>query len=229
MRLILVGCEYSGTTTLAKAICRWAEREMGAFAGVPEAYKIHDHFKIPHISHPPELNDDEQRQLLSLSPRLKETIQRHNIYYHLPTYSWPQDSIVIGLHIEDKIYGPLYFGYETEGDPRNPIMATRAKFERWIMYAAPDIVLVLVKASPEVILRRLKDNPHHNGVLQEEDVDYVLQRFEEEYEKSEIRNKLTIDTTTATVEESLDEFVRSIRKFLTETDRKRIAKRSTLQ
>ena len=65
MRLILIGCEYAGTTTLANALVRWAEEAMGAFANVPDEYKVHDHFKIPHISHPPGLSDEEQRQILA--------------------------------------------------------------------------------------------------------------------------------------------------------------------
>ena len=225
MRLILAGCEYAGTTTLANKVCEWIESEMGGFTGVPDAYKVHDHFKLPHVSHPPDLTEEEQRQLLSLSPRLKEMVQRHNIYYHLPTSSWPLDYIVIGLHIEDKVYGPLYFGYGADLDPEDPIMVTRGRFERWIMEAAPDIVLVLVKASLEAIARRMRECPHRNGVLREEDIEYVVKRFNEEYNRSSICNKMTIDTTVATVEESLREFVEKVDKFLTSTDRKRIGQR----
>ena len=45
------------------------------------------------------------------------------------------------------------------------------------------------------------------GVVQDEDVEYILKRFEEEFEWSLIRNKIVLDTTAATVEETLAEFL----------------------
>ena len=42
MYLILAGCEYAGTTTLAHAINEWMQASMGA-----EFKLIHDHFKLP--------------------------------------------------------------------------------------------------------------------------------------------------------------------------------------
>ena len=77
MRLILVGCEYSGTTTLAEAISEWAKEVMGGGFG------FHDHWKIPHVSHPPGLTAEEQEQFMALSPNLKEMFQRYHIEYHL--------------------------------------------------------------------------------------------------------------------------------------------------
>lgn len=226
MRLIMVGCEYSGTRTLARAIVGWAEDAMDAFSGVPVEYQIHDHFRIPHIGHPPGLTEQEQRQVLALSPRVKEMVQRHNIYYHIPFATQASDSLVIGLHIEDMVYGPLYFGYLESPDPADPIMVTRGMFEQWLVDFAPETVLVMVTASPEVIRRRMQEGPHHNGVLLDGDVEYVLRRFEEEYKNSRLPNKLTIDTSTSTVEESMVEFVRGVEPFLTDADRRRIAEKA---
>jgi len=45
MRLILIGCEYSGTTTLAHAINEWTKETMDK-----EFTLIHDHFKLPDTS-----------------------------------------------------------------------------------------------------------------------------------------------------------------------------------
>ena len=67
MRLILNGCEYAGTTTLAGSISKWATELMGGILG------FHDHWKIPHISHHPH-TDEENEQFLALSPRLKESV-----------------------------------------------------------------------------------------------------------------------------------------------------------
>jgi len=62
----------------------------------------------------------------------------------------------------------------------------------------------------------MKEDPHQNAVLQEKDIELVLQRFEEEYWDSLIRRRFSIDTSTATVEESLNEFVSQITPLLTE-------------
>ena len=42
MRLILVGCEYVGTTTLANKIEQWASENMGA-----RLNDFHSHWKYP--------------------------------------------------------------------------------------------------------------------------------------------------------------------------------------
>ena len=83
MRLILIGCEYSGTTTLAHAINEWTKETMDK-----EFTLIHDHFKLPDTKpHGPELTEEEIAQFDALSPRLTEVIMRHNLYYHTPAES----------------------------------------------------------------------------------------------------------------------------------------------
>jgi hypothetical protein len=94
--------------------------------------------------------------------------------------------------------------------------------EKTIMEEAPDTVLILLKASAEVIAQRMRENPQPCGVLQEKDIEYVLQRFEEEHQASLIRRKFILDTTTATVEETLAEFAEQIELYLTDTDRLRM-------
>ena len=226
MRLILVGCEYSGTRTLAKAIIAWAKETMDGFAGTPDEYLVHDHFMIPHISHPPDLTDEEHEQIMALRPRVKEMIQRHNIYYHIPFAAHRGDSMLIGLHIADNVYGPLYFGYLVDPDPDDPKMATRGMFEEWINRFAPETVLVLVKATPEEIRRRMAARPHARPVLQYEDIEVVLQRFEEEFEGSRLPNKMTIDTSEATAKQSTHEFARKIEPLLTNHDHKRMTEKA---
>ena len=223
MRLILIGCEYAGTTTLAEAIVRWAEKAMGAFVQVPGPYKVHDHFKLPDVSHPPELTATEYGQIMDLTPRLKEMLQRHNVFYHIPRAGPEGDSVMIGLHYEDHVYGPLYFDYLHDLAPDDPIMQTRNAFDGMIIDGAPESVLVLVSASSEAIEARMKATPHRNQVLREGDAEEVLQRFQEEFDRSKLPNKLAIDTTEATVEESAAELVRKLQPFLTATDRERLA------
>ena len=48
MHLVLIGCEYSGTSTLALAISNWAKEAFGV-----GGFGFHDHWKIPHLNHPP--------------------------------------------------------------------------------------------------------------------------------------------------------------------------------
>ena len=222
MRLILIGCEYAGTTTIAENFVVWAEKTMGAFVNVPAPYKIHDHFKLPDFSHPPEFSETEYRQIMGLSPRLKEVIQRHNVFYHIPRAGSGGDSVMIGLHYEDKIYGPLYFDYLQNLAPDDPIMQTRNAFEDMILDGTPESVLILIKASRDTIANRMSGRPHHRQVIQEHDIDHILDRFEDEFVRSKLPNKLVIDTTNNTVEESVAELVRGLEPFFTQEDKRRL-------
>ena len=82
MRLILVGSEYAGTTTLVKEIVKWRDRLMGAPTplGVVE---YHDHFTLPWVGHWDEISDADLKKLMELGPELKEMFQR----YQSPTTS----------------------------------------------------------------------------------------------------------------------------------------------
>ena len=117
MRLVIAGCEYSGTSTLAFAIDDWLHEKMGVRFSL-----IHDHWKIPDTSGHPQadMSDDERSQVLALSPELKEMTQRHSLYYHIQANSWNgPDWMAIGLHIDDSVYGPLYFDYGGDGQPHD--------------------------------------------------------------------------------------------------------------
>ena len=231
MRLILIGCEYSGTTTLARAILEWGRDRMGADFGL-----IHDHWKMPHVSgHWPIdtdsfPSDEEQEEILDLSPKVKEQIQRHSLYYHIQPGAFKvgkeeeqgfySDYLAVGMHIEDAVYGPLYFNYGGEGQPA-PRTRVCKTVERALLEHAPDFVLVHVKAEPDVILTRMKEHPHPHGIVKAGDIQKVLRRFEEENERSAIPNKLTLDTSTATVEETLADFVAKIEPHLSAADLRR--------
>ena len=214
MRLILIGCEYSGTTTLAHAINEWTKETMGK-----EFTLIHDHFKLPDTKpHGPELTEEEIAQFDALSPRLTEVIQRHNLYYHTPAQSsGGEDFLGIGIHFEDAIYGPLYYGYGGPGDMGDRQTISQ-NLEQRILKFAPETVLILVKASPEVIAKRMKANPHKYPVVPEQDIIDVLQKFEEAHQNSSIRSKITLDTSTATVDETVAEFAEKIQPYLSESE-----------
>ena len=216
MRLILVGCEYAGKTTLANEIVKWIGRTMGG------ERTFHDHFTVPSS----EFTEEEQEQFLALSPRIKENFQRYVIEYHLhPSFYSDPDHNLVGLHIEEAVYAPLYYGYAGHyGAERGTTdrSALARAVEKEIMARAPDTVLILLKASKEVIARRMNEAPHERGVVREEDIDAVLQRFEEEYQNSLIRHRFILDTSTATVEATINEFASKIERHLTEADRLRI-------
>ena len=139
--------------------------------------------------------------------------------YHLnPAFYADHDNIMVGFHIEDAVYAPLYYGYGEDGSRS----AIARSLENYIMEHARDTVLVLLKASPQVIARRMKANPHPRGVLKEKDIEHVLGRFEEEYAASTLRYRLTLDTTTASEQETLGQFVEDIKSHLSERDRTRL-------
>ena len=226
MNLILIGCEYSGTTTLAVAINEWAIRNLGA------RMALHDHWKMPHCSgHPPyetitNLTEQEQQQVLAMTPKLKELFSRYTLYYHtVSSHGGGPGGMLVGYYFEEIVYAPLYFEYGGDGEPGDRRVEAQ-NIEQRILRFLPDTVLVLVKASPDVIARRMKQTPHHNALMQEKDIAYVLRRFEEEFDRSTLRNKITVDTSTATVEETLAELLEKTEPYRTESDRLRMLTRT---
>ncbi len=219
MRLIIAGCEYTGTTTLAFAIDNWMAANIGARFPL-----IHDHWKLPHTSgHPqPDMTEDERRQVLALSPALKEMTQRHSLYYHIQANSWEgPDWLSIGLHIDDAVYSPMYFGYGADHQDHDRKTVSR-QVENAIMRFAPDLTLVHLKASAEVIERRMQAEPREHSPLRVADIPEALRSYEEAIANSTLRHKITLDTSDATIEETIADFTRKIEPHLSETDRSRI-------
>ena len=221
MRLIIVGCEYSGKTTLVNEIIKWRNDLMGPPTpkGIVE---YHDHFTLPWVGHWDEISEKDLATFMSLGPELKEMFQRYQFSYHLENQLYnDSDHILIGFHIEEAVYAPRYYGYGGEkeyGDRKG--LARHIDSE--ISHKAPDTVLILLKTTPEVIKKRMKTTPHTRTVLKEEDIQSVLDEFDEEFRNSFIRNKLTIDTSESTINESLQEFITNIGPFLSDKDRLRI-------
>ena len=244
MHLIMVGCEYAGTTTLGTAISKWAEANFGGNFG------FHDHWKIPHISHPPGksaeendkayadwlagkgedptrmgLSEDEVKQFMALSPKLKESYQRFHMEYHVSdSFYGDAHHNQIGFHIDEAVYAPLYYGYGGPGEYADRQWYAR-HIEQTVLRHAPDTILVLVKASPDIIRKRMKAAPHRHSLLQDKDIETVLAKFDEQFGQSFIRQKVSIDTSNASVEQSLVEFVDKVEPFITQADRLRMMDR----
>ena len=223
MGLIITGCEYSGTTTLANAVCEWAEGAMGG------RIEPHDHFKIPNIAcyqggrEGEPLTPEERGQILGLSPKLKEMLQRQGMVYHYPIPTDGPDNVLVGFHVEDAVYGPMYFGYGLEDEPQGgPRSSYARRIESTLLERAPEIVLVLLKASRDVIAERMKESPHEDAIVKEQDIQEVLDKFDSEYEASLLHNKMVLNTSDATVDQTLEEFKTSFETFITQDDRRRI-------
>ncbi|MXY95746.1 MAG: hypothetical protein F4047_05200 [Caldilineaceae bacterium SB0670_bin_27] len=221
MYLILIGCEYAGTTTLAHAINDWTKESLGT-----EFKLIHDHNKLPDTKpHGPELTPEDIAAFQQLSPRLTEVIQRHNLYYHTPWASGSVENFMgIGLYFDELIYGPTYYGYGGRGQDGDRTVISR-NLEQRILQFRPDAVLILVEAAPDVIRKRMAESPHPYPVVPAGDAEQIIQRFEDEYTNSLIRQKFKLDTSTATVAESVAEFADSIQPYLTESELLRLALR----
>ena len=219
MRLIMVGCEYVGTSSLIQEISGWVERAMGGKMG------IHDHWKAPQLSHA-EHTKEENEGFLALSPNLRESFQRYHMEYHLsPSFYHDADHTMVGFHIDEAVYAPLYYGYGAPNEYGDRAQAARTT-EASLLEIARDTVLILLKASPEVIRARMKADPHANALVTDGDVEKVLAAFEDQHTRSLLRKKIVIDNTDQTVAESLADFVTQIQPFLTHADRSRILTRN---
>ena len=217
MRVILVGCEYVGTTALANAIDDWMDANMGVRFSL-----IHDHWKIPHTSgHPSDATPEEQAWLLEATPKFKEMHQRHSLYYHAQAGTFShEDGMVVGGAIEDGVYGPMYFGYGGPGQ-RLDRETTQHQWENTILHFTDETVLVHVTADTDVIAERLRSDPHENMVISEGDIDKVKNRFAELVEWSILTNKIEVDNSGA-IDDTLADFVAKMEPYLTELDRTRI-------
>ncbi|MBS7609739.1 hypothetical protein KEJ19_04100 [Candidatus Bathyarchaeota archaeon] len=204
MRVIIIGCEYAGKSTLAKNLLEWGRKHDMRF-------HLDDHFTIPDAS----LSKEDREVMLTLSPAFKERFQRFQDVYHVRLLRNFRDAIEVGFYSENTIYGPLYYGYKPE------FLAIR--HGRELEKELPsDTILVLLTASPEVIVKRMEMDPHEYQVIRKEDVPILLQKFEEEFRASTIHAKIRIDTSNRTPEETLQEFLAQARPYLTSEDLIRI-------
>jgi len=204
MRVIVIGCEYSGKSTFARKLLEWGEKHDIKF-------HLDDHFTIPDAS----LSKKDRDVMLTLSPAFKERFQRFQAIYHVRVLRNFRDAIEVGFYIEDAVYGPLYYGFKPE------FLAIR--HGRELEKELPnDTILVLLTASPETIAKRMEEAPHEYQVIKKEDIPVLLERFEEEFRSSTIHAKIRIDTTNLTPQQVLEEFLTKAKPYLTSEDLIRI-------
>ena len=223
MKVILAGIEYVGSTTISRMLSDWKLKNMGEpfFMGL-----IHDHSKLPHTSgHPDDTTLEEQKQILNLSPKLKEMYHRYGMYYHLHHYV-QEDDLSVGFHIEEAVYARRYYGYGLDGEQfdRNNVFVS---IENRIKQITTDpIITVHMVASPDIIESRmyaLKDHPEHtNSPLQVEDIEDVMADYQYFISKSDIGPVVKVDTSIDSPEDTLEKLVTLLDPYFTKTDLERI-------
>ncbi len=197
MRLIVVGCEYSGVSTLIDKLYTW-----GNGRGIH--HHLDDHFTIPDAYH---LDEEEQQGFLDMLPAIKERFQRFQIVYHVRLMHKFDHILLGGFHIEEIVYGPKYYypGLNIAIREYEPDMPD-------------DTLLVHLHAEPEVIQQRMRLKPHPHQLVQPDDVPVILEQFEKEVAKSWIKRKFAIDTSDLTDTQLLDTFMERSVPYLNERD-----------
>jgi hypothetical protein len=199
MRLVLIGTEYAGKTTLVDALYAWGESK-----GIH--FHLDDHFSIPDQFF---LTKEEREAMLRMPPVIQERFQRFQIYYHIHVAADYEDCLLAGFHIEEAIYGGRYY---------YPGKAW-APYGRKIETSLPsDTILLLLSASPDVIRKRMTTSPHEYPVVPPGDVEEINKAFQAEYAASWIPNKLHIDTSELSPEQLLPTFLKRVTPFLSTRD-----------
>ena len=233
MHLIITGSEWAGKRTLGYELAKWWQTQVGGEeVRPPPSMHFHDHFTVPHVVHQEGHDDhkeESEKKILTMNPGLLEHFQRFQIEYHLGRgFVGGPDHWNIDFYYADAVFAPLYYGYGRPGEYADRREMVR-HYDETVMEVMPDCILVLMKASPEVIRKRMRAKKslyperHKGSLFRERDINYVLGRFQEEFDNSYIAQRFSLDTTNATVEETLEEFKKKVDHYITPKDRQRIA------
>lgn len=201
MRVIVIGTEYTGKTTLVQDIQKW-----GMDRGI--RHHMDDHFSIP--DQQTLENPADQKAMTELPSAIKERFQRFQIAYHVRLVHKYQHVLLTGFHIEEMVYGQRYYYPDLVRPVENP--------QAWEHDMPSDMILVLLRARPEVIKQRMKDDPHDFPIVPESDIEEVQAAFCEEFRKSFFKQKFQIDTSTLTRYSLLNDFLRMSYPYLNAAD-----------
>ncbi|SVA58649.1 uncharacterized protein METZ01_LOCUS111503 [marine metagenome] len=197
MRVVVVGCEYTGVTTLIDGIYEW-----GNARGIH--HHLDDHFTIPDGFH---LSREEQGAMLEMLPAIKERFQRFQMVYHVRLLHLFEHILMGGFHIEEMVYGPKYYypGINIDVREYEPEMPD-------------DTILVHLTATADVVRTRMQSDPHTHQLVPSEDVTEILERFEEEVRHSWIKHKMKIDSSHLTPEKLVSAFLEASKPHLNTRD-----------
>lgn len=200
MRIIMVGIEYAGKTTLLQLLEQYYRHRR-------RPTHMDDHFTIPDGT----LSPESQALMVGFPEDIKERMQRMQIHYHVEVIKNYANTLISGWHLEEAVYTTVY-GAEAESNYyRNYGYRFQRLYESQVLEAhLPDIVMVHLTASDETIARRMRDNPHQYQVIKEKDIPRLKQLFAEEVDKSLFTHKgftINLDTTGKTPQDSLDELL----------------------
>ena len=87
------------------------------------------------------------------------------------------------------------------------------------MKFCPDTVLALVKCNQAETKKRMQNHTHKDQLGNIDDIKHFSNRFQKEFDTSLITNKIVLDTSTSTVDESIYELVYKLQPFFTKDDR----------
>ena len=200
MRIIFVGTEYAGKSTLLELLAAYYRKR---------GRRVHpdDHFSLPDST----LSPESRAASLGFGNDVKERMQRMQIRYHIDVLQNHENVLMSGWHIEEAVYTAMY-----GEDPNSPYYpnyhyGSQRSYEALTLEARlPDLVLLHVTASDEAIRARMKADSHEYQIVREEHIGDAKRRFDEEIGQSLFANKgllRELDTTDRTPQESLDELL----------------------
>jgi len=201
MRLIVIGCEYTGKSTLAQALHEWGQER-----GI--RYHMDDHFALPDSQ---TLKDPADRRAMNEAPEaIKERFQRFQIAYHVRLLHKYENILLVGFHTEEAVYGHRYY-YPGLGK----------SFElpqSWEKDMPGDTILAMLTARPEVVRARMESAPHDYSLVPPADVDEILEAFRVEFGRSWLQKRFQIDTSDLSPGELLPAFLDASAPYLTARD-----------
>ena len=201
MRVIAIGSEYAGKSTLVQAIQNW---------GMERGIKHHmdDHFSVPDQQ---TLKDPaDHKAMTELSSPIKERFQRFQVAYHVRLVNKYQHVLLTGFHIEEFVYGQRYYYPDLQRAVENP--------QAWEKDMPSDIILVHLTANADVIKKRMTDDPHNYQIVPESDIEEIQGAFQEEFRKSFFKQKFQIDTSEHNADSLLREFLDGSFPYLSAAD-----------
>ena len=201
MRVIIIGTEYAGKSTLANALQKW-----GADRGI--RHHMDDHFSVPDQQTIKDPAD--QKAMTEVPEAIMERFQRFQIAYHVRLINKYEHIVLTGFHIEEMVYGQRYYYPNLARPIEHP--------QSWEHDMPSNAILVLLHANANVIKQRMKDDPHDYPIVPESDIDEIQEAFQHEFRRSIFKKKFQIDTSDLDADGLLKAFLDGSYGFLESAD-----------